>query len=107
MEIKGVKNVNGLTKVADWYCEAYPDDEWGNEMLNKGIIFQDVWEALEVGYNIYAVLGAGDSIVRERVFEALAKLMNVDYEVVYQQWLKEKAPCGMTLHEDLTKLHFS
>lgn len=98
---------DGQSKVADWYAVAFPHDEWGNEMLNKGLLFQDVFEALQVGFNIYALLGAGDSIVRERVFDALATMMEVSYDVVYYQWLDhQKEPLGRTLWHDMSKLRF-
>ena len=98
---------DGQSKVADWYAVAFPHDEWGNEMLNKGLLFQDVFEALQVGFNIYALLGAGDSIVRERVFDALATMMEVSYDVVYYQWLDhQKEPLGKTLWRDMSKLRF-
>jgi hypothetical protein len=98
---------DGQSKVADWYAVAFPYDEWGNEMMNKGILFQDVFEALQVGFNIYALLGAGDSVVRERVFDALATMMEVPYEVVYYQWLNhQKEPLGKTLYRDMSKLRF-
>ena len=99
--------VDGLTKVKDWYCERFPHDEWGCENMNPGIIFQDVFEGLQVGMNIYALLGAGDSVVRERVFDQLATLMGVSYDVVYYQWLNhEKKPLGNTLCRDMSKLRF-
>ena len=106
LEIDGIQ-FNGQSKVSDWYAVAYPDDEWGNQMMNKGIIFQDVFECLQVGFNIYALLGAGDSIVRERVFTALATMMGCDYEHIYYQWLNhEKKPLGGKLWSDMSKLRF-
>jgi hypothetical protein len=106
LEINGIQ-FNGQSKVSDWYAVAYPDDKWGNQMMNKGIIFQDVFECLQVGFNIYALLGAGDSIVRERVFAALATLMGCDYEHIYYQWLNhEKKPLRGKLWSDMSKLRF-
>lgn len=98
---------DGQSKVADWYAVAFPNDEWGNEMMNKGLLFQDVFECLQVGFNIYALLGAGDSIVRERVFDALATLMGCDYEHIYYQWRDHsKEPLGMQVVRDMTGLRF-
>lgn len=106
LEVKGIQ-FDGQSKVADWYAVAYPDDEWGNEMMNKGAIFQDVFECLQVGFNIYALLGAGDSIVRERVFTALATLMGCSYDHIYLQWRDHtKEPLGHTLWRDMSKLRF-
>ena len=101
------EHYNGQSKVCDWYKASYPTDTWGCEMMNKGITFQDVFECLQVGGNIYALLGAGDSIVRERVFDALATLMGVSYELVYYQWLNHgKDPLGGKLWYDMTTLRF-
>ena len=98
---------NGQSKVANWYKAAFPHDDWGNEMMNKGITFQDVFECLQIGGNIYALLGAGDSVVRERVFDALATMMEVSYDVIYYQWLNhEKRPLGGQLWHDMSKLRF-
>ena len=106
LEVNGIQ-FDGQSKVADWYAVAFPHDEWGNEMMNKGIIFQDVFECLQTGFNVYALLGAGDSVVRERVFNALATLMDVDYDVVYFQWRDHgKDPLNGKLYRDLSKLHF-
>lgn len=102
------KKYNGQTNVSEWYKECFPHDDWGCEMMNKGITFQDVFECLQVGGNIYAFLGAGDSIVRERVFDALATMMNCGYEVIYYQWLNhEKKPLGGNLVEDMSNVRFS
>ena len=106
LEINGIQ-FDGQSKVADWYAVAYPDDEWGNQMMNKGAIFQDVFECLQVGFNVYALLGAGDSIVRERVFTALATLMGCSYDHIYLQWRDHsKEPLGQTLWRDMSKLRF-
>ena len=99
--------INGQTKVKDWYGERFPQDEWGYDMMNPGITFQDVFEGLQIGTNIYALLGGGDSIVRERVFDQLATLMDVSYDVVYYQWLNHgKKPLDGVLWHDMTKLRF-
>lgn len=99
--------INGQTNVKDWYGERFPQDDWGYKMMNPGITFQDVFEGLQIGMNIYALLGAGDSIVRERVFDQLATLMDVSYDVVYYQWLNHaKTPLGNVLWHDMTKLRF-
>lgn len=101
------RQFDGQSKVADWYAVAFPHDDWGNDMMNRGITFQDVFDCLQVGGNIYALLGAGDSIVREHVFDALATMMEVDYSVVYYQWANHcKNPSGRELYYDLGKLRF-
>lgn len=99
--------VDGQTLVRDWYKEKFPQDDWGGEQLNRGITFQDVFECLQVGYDVYALLGGVDSIIRERVFEQLSTLMDVSYDVVYYQWLNHgKKPLDGVQWRDMTKLRF-
>ena len=100
------EHYNGQTKIKDFYKEAYPTDEMGDN-LNASATFQDAYECLQVGFNIYALLGAGDSIVRERVFEALATLMDCDYEHIYYQWLNHsKDPLEGKKIEDMRGMRF-
>lgn len=72
----------------EWYKEAYPDDKIYEEIIDT-VTFQDVQDALDKGDNVYDVMGAQDSIVRERVFEKLSELRNVDYDVIYNAWLND------------------
>lgn len=75
-------------KVATWYRKAYPSDkEMADEMRPYRATFQDVIDALECGEDVYEVIGAGDSIVRERVFEELSKLTGKDYDYFYDKWM--------------------
>ena len=100
--------VSGQTNVAEWYAGAFPTDRYYIERLNKGIVFQDVFESLQVGFNVYALLGVSDSIVRERVFDALAKAMGTHYDIVYDQWLyHHNRPLGYMVIEDMKGLKFN
>lgn len=74
-------------KVKDWYKEFYGDDELGDE-IREDLTFYDLFEAMDNYLNVYKVLGVDDSIVRERVFDKLAEIMDVDYDYIYDQWLK-------------------
>ena len=78
------QKANDLVK--DWYKSEYPSDELGDE-INPSITFNDVFEALDNYKDIYKLLGVGDSIVRERVFDELADIMGVDYDYIFDQWL--------------------
>lgn len=75
------------TLVKEWYQEMYPTDDLG-ERINDDITFYDVFECLDNYGNIYDFLGVGDSVVRERVFNELAQIMGVDYDYIYEQWLR-------------------
>ena len=101
------EHYNGQSKIKDFYQAAYPTDELG-EQINGNATFQDAFECLQVGFNFYAFLGVSDSIVRERVFDALAVLMNCSYEHIYYQWLNEgKSPLGQIMVTDMSYLRFS
>ena len=76
-------------KIKEWYCETYPTDDMGVELYDD-ITFYDLFETLDRYKNVYDFIGVGDSIIRERLFAKLAEIMGVDYEYVYEQWLKEK-----------------
>lgn len=73
-------------KIKPWYHEAYPTDDIYTELRDE-VTFQDVQDTLDKGEDVYETFGVGDSIVRERVFEKLAELRNVEYDVIYNQWL--------------------
>ena len=64
--------------VKEWYRGEYPTDDLVEEIKDT-----DNYK------DIYEVIGNGiDSIVRERIFNKLATLMEVDYDYIYDQWLK-------------------
>ena len=74
-------------KVKDWYVKEYPTDDMGED-IDPEVSFMDVFHALDNYEDIYDVLGVGDSIIRERVFTELADRMDVDYDYIFDQWLK-------------------
>lgn len=74
--------------VKEWYRGEYSTDDLVEEIKDT-VTFKDVFEALDNYEDIYEVIGNGiDSIVRERIFNKLATLMEVDYDYIYDQWLK-------------------
>lgn len=85
VEVKQQSGNDMKTKIKEWYIKEYPTDELGVE-IDDDVTFEDLFESLDK--NVYETLGVGDSIVRERVFDKLAKVMNVDYDYIYKQWLK-------------------
>lgn len=106
LKMKKRIEVNGQTKVKNWYIGAFPTDELGKD-INPLITFQDVYCQLYVCGSIYALLGVEDSIVRERVFDCLATLMNCSYDIIYYQWLKAEDPCELKLYTDMSSLRFN
>lgn len=98
---------DGQTKLFDFYRVRYPDDTEMIGQINRNATFQDAFECLQAGFNFYAFLGVDDSLVRERVFDALATLMGCSYEHVYYQWLDHsKEPFGLELVTDMSGLRF-
>ena len=70
-----------------WYKENYKKDDLGEKINN--VTFADLLKSLEVGKDIYDCIGVGDSVIRERLFEELARRLNVDYDRVYELWLNK------------------
>lgn len=75
------------SNIKEWYASNFPTDELGCE-LNDSVTFDNLFTALDNYKDVYELLGVHDSIVRERVFEKLSEIMNVDYGYIYNQWLK-------------------
>ena len=69
--------------IKDWYTKEYPTDELG-QLLNPVTTFDEIYEELPL---VYELLGVSDSLVRERVFNKLADVMQVSYEDIYDKWL--------------------
>lgn len=74
------------TRIKEWYMCTYPTDELGEE-INNDITFYDMFVVLDTYKDVYEALNVGDSLIRERVFTELSKIMNVDYDYIYRQWL--------------------
>lgn len=70
-----------------WYVSEYPSDDLGG-VINPAATFIDLFEALDNYSDVYAVFGVRDSVIRERAFSKLAELIEVDYEYIYEQWLR-------------------
>lgn len=81
--------VDGLESgIRDWYSHEFPDDPEGGR-IDPRTTFREVVESFPMGdgHDFYAVTGAVDSIVRERVFEELSKRLDCGYGTVYDAWL--------------------
>lgn len=76
------------TNIKDWYMKEYAFDKVGLT-LNNDITFEGLFEVLDSYGDVYEYLGGdADSLVRERCFCKLAELMQVDYDYIYEQWLR-------------------
>lgn len=72
--------------IKDFYAKAYPTDDIVED-INKNVTFQEVYDSLSLGKDIYKTIGASDSLVRERVFLELAHKKQVEYGTIYDLWL--------------------
>ena len=64
----------------------YPTDELGVE-LNENVTFVGLLNVLHEGGDVYDYIEVCDSIVRERLFEELAKQLHKPYDYVYDLWM--------------------
>lgn len=71
--------------IKDWYIEEFPHDELGIELLDD-FTFEDLFDDLTNNVFGYECC-ADDSVVRERVFQELANILKVDYDVIYYRWI--------------------
>ncbi len=79
-----MKNRN--RNIKRWYRAAYPTDECGRD-IRTDATFGGAYDCLKSGGDIYDYIGVGDSIVRERVFDALETICGVPYEESYDMWM--------------------
>ena len=73
-------------KIKEFYLNEYPTDELGLE-LNENATFVGLLNCLLEDNSVYDYFGVGDSIIRERLFEELARQLNKPYDYVYDMWL--------------------
>jgi len=73
--------------IREFYVKNYPTDDLGAG-INPTATFPGLLNQLIVSGDVYAYLYVYDSIVRERLFEKLAEELEVDYNYVYNLWLK-------------------
>ena len=84
MTIKATTTLN--TNMKEWYKNSYPDDDCAKYMSDTAT-FQGLFDALDFRHDVYKCIGVGDSIIRERIFSALATIIGTSYEYVYEQWM--------------------
>lgn len=76
--------------VRDWYRATFPGDDLG-ERINPDLTFEDLTEAVSLGDGFYDVVVVGDSVVRERLFDEIARRESVAYEQVYDAWINMRS----------------
>lgn len=73
-------------KIREFYLEAFPTDELGLE-IDPTATFGGVYQTLESYGDVYGYMGVSDSLIRERIFERLATILECTYDEIYSQWL--------------------
>jgi len=77
----------------EWYTKEFPTDPEG-EYLNEDITLQNVYDFINKygcegpDGDLYDYIGAGDSLVRERIFAKISEALNVPYNDIYNKWLR-------------------
>lgn len=87
------------SSVKEWYLNSFDVDNLGSE-ISEDVTFGDVMRCLEEHKDFYDCIGVGDSVIRERVFEKLAEILNVEPITVYYQWLKDDYDWFADVEED-------
>lgn len=77
-------------KIQAWYTCEYPTDDMG-AYIDSNVTFKDVLDGLKSKMDIYTILGAGDSLVREKVFQKLCSILKCDYNYIYNIWMNGAA----------------
>ena len=81
------KIVSYDTSIREYYQGAFPDDELGERITD--ISFKQFYKELKAHKDVYDLVGVGDSIIRERLFNKLAEISGKDYSEIYQLCLGE------------------
>lgn len=74
-----------MDSIKDYYTATFPTDELGAE-IKVTATFDGLFDELNWRRDIYAYIGVADSLIRERVFEELARREGFTYDEVYNQW---------------------
>lgn len=72
--------------IKDFYLSNYPSDELGTE-INKDANFFGLYNELVNGGQVYEYLHVYDSLVRERLFQEMARLLHKPYSYIYNLWI--------------------
>jgi hypothetical protein len=73
--------------IKNYYTLNFPTDELGQE-INEEATFEGLFDELDNYRDVYTYIGVQDSLVRERLFSRLSEIVGMNYEYVYEQWLR-------------------
>lgn len=73
-----------------WYASAFPEDDLGKSIAPRATFdgLRKVLLGHHDGKDVYEYIGVGDSIIRERLFDELARRLGTSYDYVFNLWLK-------------------
>ena len=91
--------------VRRWYVKTYPTDSFGKR-INPEITFSDVLLGMMESKDVYDIISAGDSIVRERIFGEMSRVMGCGYDRIYNIWMESNRRANQALFESLNKESF-
>lgn len=88
--------------IKTWYQGKYETDELGEEL--NDVTFNELEKRMRAGEDVYDILGVGDSIVRERVFDFADRYGKKD---LYNLWLSmgRIKSNKQVVHEDCYKVY--
>jgi len=72
-----------------WYKEQYPTDEVAEDLVRELTVYGALYYFIISPYSIYDIMGAHDSVVRERVFEKFSQSLGIKYKAIYDHWLSD------------------
>lgn len=76
-------NKNKDLLIKEWYIKEYPDDELGQEIDEK-VTFEQFFNDLKEGKDIYETINVADSVIRERIFDKINDCLDVN---CYKIWM--------------------
>lgn len=74
-----------MNNIKLYYIRTFPSDELGLE-INPQATFLGLIGNIK---DVYEYIGVADSIVRERLFERIAEIMECSYDEIYNLWLED------------------
>lgn len=81
-----MKNNDFSQSIKEWYTATYPTDNLGSGITGT---FEGAMQCLLSGGDFYGYVTEADSIVREHIFSKLSKMLDVEYDEIYNLWLNE------------------
>jgi len=75
-----------MLTLREFYQKTYPTDDLGSKI--NLTTFVALLDCLHRGGDVYQYIGVGDSLIRERLFEELAKMIGSNYNYIYNLWMQ-------------------